>query len=244
MNRRERRKQRIARQRAASVTSASPDTSSSHDQAPPSPSQEVSSRAGDLALHPDASTGPRTEAGKAVASRNAVKHNLCSKRLTGSDLDELNAIRAKLEHEWEPGTETERMLLDQMALSQWRMDRALSLELAALDDAQIDQPLLALALRYRTAAERSFYKALAELQRLRAAIREDAIRQLKQEKENEAAIHREMQRLCFAPIAGAYQFVSQNAQPTASAPPQPDYDALRAYLNAQIGSPKTNAAEQ
>jgi hypothetical protein len=53
-----------------------------------------------------------------------------------------------------------------------------------------------------------------------------------------------MERLYFAPIAGAHQFVSQNEQPTASVPPQPDYDALRAYLNAQIGSPKTNAAEQ
>ena len=245
MNRRERRKQRIARQRAASVTSASPDTSSIHDQAPPSPSQDASSPAADLAAHPNTSTGPRTEAGKAVSSRNAVKHNLCSQRLTGSDLDELNSIQARLNDEWEPGTETERMLLDQMALSQWRIDRALSLELAAFDDTHIDQPLLALALRYRTAAERSFYKALAELQRLRTAIREDAIRQLKQdEKENEAAIHREMERLCFAPIAGAHQFVSQNEQPTASALPQPDYDALRAYLNAQIGSPKTNAAEQ
>ena len=80
------------------------------------------------------STGPRTEAGKAVSARNAVKHNLCSKRLTGTDLDELNAIRAKLDDEWEPSTETERMLLDQMALSQWRMDRALSLELHAFDD--------------------------------------------------------------------------------------------------------------
>lgn len=99
----------------------------------------------------NASTGPRTEAGKAVSSRNAVKHNLCSKRLVGTDLEELNAIRAKLDDEWEPSTETERMLLDQMALSQWRMDRALSLELTAFDDENIDPALLALALRYRTA---------------------------------------------------------------------------------------------
>src|SRR6185312_14366541 len=80
---------------------------------------------------PNASTGPRTDEGKAVSSRNAVKHNLCSTRLTGADLDQLNAIRAKLDDEWEPSTETERMLLAQMALSQWRIDRALSLELHA-----------------------------------------------------------------------------------------------------------------
>jgi hypothetical protein len=57
-----------------------------------------------------------------------------------------------------------------------------------------------------------------------------------------------MERLCFAPIAGARQFVSQNAQPTDSTPPQPDYDGLRAYLNAQICEQnrerKTNVVEQ
>jgi hypothetical protein len=185
---------------------------------------------------PNPSTGPRTEAGKAISSRNAVKHNLCSKRLTGTDLEELNAIRAKLDNEWEPSTETERMLLDQMALSQWRMDRALSLELNAFDDTQLDPALLALALRYRTAAERSFYKALAELQRLRTTIREDAIRQLNQEeKEREAAMHRELERLCFAPIAGAPRFVSQNMPATPPTRPQPDIEGLKAYLESHIG---------
>ena len=75
---------------------------------------------------PNASTGPRTEAGKATSSRNAVKHNLCSKRLTGSDLEELNALRAKLEAEWEPQTHTERMLLDQRWLSASGASTALS----------------------------------------------------------------------------------------------------------------------
>jgi hypothetical protein len=183
-----------------------------------------------------ASTGPRTEAGKAVASRNAVKHNLCSKRLTGTDLDELNAIRAKLDDEWEPGTETEKLLLDQMALSQWRMDRALSLELHAFDDTHIDQQLLTLALRYRTTAERSFYKALTELHRLRTSIREDALRQQKvDEQDREAAAIAALDRLCFAPIAPAPQFVSQNA-PAAPLTPHTlaDTDASIAFIEAKI----------
>jgi hypothetical protein len=202
MNRRERRKLRVA-----VAESATPEM--------PAP-------------HP--ATGPRTEAGKAVSARNAVRHNLCSTRLTGADLDELNAIRARLDSDWPPSTETERMLLDQMALSQWRIDRALSLDLAAFDDTHLDQPLLALALRYRTTAERSFYKALTELQRLRALICEDALRE---EKETEAAVHQEMERLCFAPIAGAPQFVSQNPPAAPPKSPQPNPDALRAYLEAQ-----------
>jgi hypothetical protein len=220
MNRRERRKQRIARQQAA--VSALP-SAASEEQAAPAPEPEP---------EPNASTGPRTEAGKAVSSRNAVKHNLCAKRLTGTDLEELNAIRAKLDDEWEPGAETERMLLDQMALSQWRMERALSLELNAFDEEHLDPALLALALRYRTTAERAFYKALTELQRLRTAMRQDAIRQQKRE---EADIHAQMERLCFAPIAGAPQFVSQNASAGSSITrPEPDIAALKAFLESQI----------
>jgi hypothetical protein len=200
----------------------------SHSNAAPSAPEQPASP--EIGLN--ASTGPRTEAGKAASSRNAVKHNLCSKRLTGTDLEELNAIRAKLDDEWEPGTETERMLLGQMALSQWRMDRALSLELNAFDNEHIDPALLALALRYRTTAERSFFKALTELQRLRTTMRQDAIRK---QKDDEAAIHAQMERLCFAPIAGAPQFVSQNASAAPSITrPVPDIDRLKAFLDSQI----------
>ena len=227
MNRRERRKQRIARQQAA-VSPLPMATSEEH--AVPQPAPQAPEK--------PASTGPRTEAGKAVSSRNAVKHNLCAKRLTGTDLEELNGIRAKLDDEWEPRTETEHILLDQMALSKWRMDRALSLELNAFNDEDLDSALLALALRYRTTAERSFYKALTELQRLRTTMRQDAQREQKQA---EADIHAQMERLCFAPIAGAPQFVSQNASAAPSATrPEPDYDALHAYLSSQI-SEKSSA---
>ncbi|MGA8598476.1 MAG: hypothetical protein WB676_27475 [Bryobacteraceae bacterium] len=166
---------------------------------------------------PAASTGPTSEEGKAVSSRNAVKHNLCSKKLTGSDLEEFNAVRTKLDEEWEPSTETERMLLEQMALSQWRMARALDLELAVFDLEAFDATALALVLRYRTAAERAFYKALTELQRLRASIREDGRRQ---QDDEEAAVQREIERLIMAPIARTPQFVSQN--PVGARPARPD----------------------
>ena len=57
-----------------------------------------------------------------------------------------------------------------MALCQWRIDRALLLELNAFDDDHLDPALLALALRYRTTAARGFYNALSELQKLRDVI--------------------------------------------------------------------------
>jgi hypothetical protein len=171
---------------------------------------------------PGISTGPTSHEGKAVSSRNAVKHNLCSKKLTGSDLDELKAIRTRLEAEWEPQTETEHILLGQMALSHWRMDRALSLELAAFEDESIDSMALGLALRYRTSAERAFYKALAELQRVQALIARNAKSDHEEQTEEEAdeseeAVQREIERLIMAPFAPAPQFVSQNGP---AAPPQ------------------------
>ena len=161
-------------------------------------------------------TGPRTDEGKAVSSRNAVKHNLCSTKLTGADLEAVNAIRARLEDEWQPKTETEHMLLSQMALSQWRMERALSLELHVFDQPELDQKALALALRYRTTAERSFYKALSELQKLRAVIQEEARRAIRDaEEEAESELKRQLDYLCFAPIRAATptaHFVSQNPE--------------------------------
>jgi hypothetical protein len=191
--------------------------------------------AADSIESPNPSTGPRTEEGKSVSSRNAVKHNLCSKSLTGSDLEEFQAIRGRLDDEWEPATETENLLLDQMALSQWRMDRALSLELNAFHNDHLDEKLLALALRYRTTAERSFYKALAELQRLRKTTREDTLRQQQTgEQEREDAAIAALDRLCFAPIARAPQFVSQN--PPAPRP-QPDPEAVKAYFESLLPAP-------
>jgi hypothetical protein len=208
MNRRERRKQQIARQRAASAKSPVSVTAGT------TPVPAAGEHSAILAESEAIATGPRSDEGKAISSRNAVKHNLCSTRLTGADSEELTAIRAKLEYEWEPATETERMLLAQMALSQWRMDRALSLELAAFNNESLDPALLALTLRYRTAAERSFYKALAELQRLRTSIREDARRALRDEEEE---LNREIERFVSTPLAPPPAFVSQ----TGSSPAHP-----------------------
>jgi len=66
-----------------------------------------------------------------------------------------------------------------------------------------------LALRYRTTAERSFYKALAELQRLRTSIREDARRALRDEEEE---LNREIERFIATPLAPPRGFVSEPAQ--------------------------------
>ncbi|HEX6545122.1 MAG TPA: hypothetical protein VF023_02365, partial [Bryobacteraceae bacterium] len=64
-----------------------------------------------------------------------------------------------------------------------------------------------------TTAERSFYKALAELQRVRTSIRQDAIRELKaEEQQSKALFTAALDHLCYAPIGAPFpeQFVSQN----------------------------------
>lgn len=162
-------------------------------------------------------TGPRSAEGKAASSRNAVKHNLCAKRLTGADLDEYNEILRCYHDDWEPQTETERQLLAQMAISQWRLDRALALELDAFDRSELDASALALVLRYRTSAERGYHKALRELQRIRAAMAADA-RAL--DKEEEEVRQREIEHYIMAPITPTPRFVSQNGAASASAVPK------------------------
>jgi hypothetical protein len=157
--------------------------------------------------NPGRATGPRTEEGKSVSSRNAVRHGLCAKKLTGIDLENLNAIRSRLDNEWNPVTETENILLAQMALSQWRLERALELELAALDG-EIDAAALALALRYRVSAERTFFKSLAELQRLRAVTRQEALRDLQAQNRRDKEIIHQLEAMVLKPPS---EFVSQNS---------------------------------
>jgi hypothetical protein len=80
----------------------------------------------------------------------------------------------------------------------------------------VDTAVLALALRYRTTAERSFYKALAELQRVQALICRNARCDEQEEEEEEDAVQREIERLVMAPFARTPQFVSQNHSATTS----------------------------
>ena len=180
MTRRERRNLKFASQRAAAAAPAiaaavvadmgtdpisQPEPAAASTGQPPVVS-DAPSPAAPPPSAPGASTGPRSKAGKAVSSRNAVKHNLTATILTGDDLAHYNALLAALVAEWEPRLLTEELLLRQMALQQWRMDRALSLEMEALSG-ELNEKLLSLVIRYRTTAERAFHKALTEIQKFR-----------------------------------------------------------------------------
>jgi hypothetical protein len=227
MNREERRKKQRAKQatRHSKIRASAPDiatptqtTTPSHSPAPAANKTErpgsQSNSPDSLANHQPPATGPTTPEGKAISSRNATKHGLCAKILTGSDLEQLNDLRASLHAEWEPATTTEELLLEQMAVSQWRLDRALELELKALEvnalDGNFDPAALPLALRYRTSAERSFYKSLAELQRLRTTKRQDTLREANIEKQENTAALRLLEAQILGPLPPRQQFVSKS----------------------------------
>ncbi len=107
--------------------------------------------------------------------------------LPHEDQDEFDILLACLRDEFQPSGEHESFLVEQMAQSRWRLARARRLETALFDqmlkgfipeddDQRIAAKLLsggdrALATiqRYATAAERSYYKAHAELTKSRQA---------------------------------------------------------------------------
>ena len=85
------------------------------------------------------STGPRTEAGKAVSSRKHLVHGLCSTDpvLPTEDRNEFNQLVDEIKAEWQPATAHTKFLVQEMAEAQWKLARINRIEndmLAQLDD--------------------------------------------------------------------------------------------------------------
>lgn len=138
------------------------------------------------------STGPRTPEGRAAVSQNALRHGLASKTavLPTENPEEFRELRDSFFDEHQPSGPTETLLVEQMAISAWRLRRLRALETGLFtlrisqlsrDENELDPPARAYAYdasgsraidsltRYETRIERSFYRALHELQKLRAA---------------------------------------------------------------------------
>ena len=137
------------------------------------------------------STGPKTQEGKAVVRLNALRHGLLSREvlLPDENGDDLTELDERLREELQPVGELENLLLDRMVSLAWRLRRLGQVETGIFAQERyegvIDQDTSALGLafirdgnganafsklsRYETTMERGLYKALHELQRLRAA---------------------------------------------------------------------------
>jgi len=145
------------------------------------------------------STGPKTPQGKAAVSRNAMTHGLTAQQavISGEDKDEFEATRQSFEDELKPVGPLQTFLVEQIVMAAWRLARIRTLEsglfqLRLADDTRdIERdyehltPRARLAYlfrrdirghntpahlgRYEARVERSFYRALKELQRLQSA---------------------------------------------------------------------------
>ncbi len=138
------------------------------------------------------STGPRTPAGKARVKFNALRHGLLAKsvilpiRPPEADSEKrshFDALLAQLIDELKPVGILEDMLVEKIAVSYWRLRRALRAEAGEICDNirnfrrypyDADPATLALPssrntlkiVRYQNAIERQLHRAITQLQRL------------------------------------------------------------------------------
>jgi hypothetical protein len=140
------------------------------------------------------STGPRTAAGKARTSRNAIKHGLLGRHLLleRESAEDYDALLNGLIDSHQPVDTAEALLVEKMAIALWKMRRLHAVETAAIHYSQATSPsfnrtknpevnayLDALQtqtealpandqrlIRYQGQLEGQFYRALAALQML------------------------------------------------------------------------------
>jgi hypothetical protein len=143
------------------------------------------------------SKGPITPEGKAISSRNGLRHGIASRHVVLPDesVDSYLALHRSYVEQFEPQTKVELDLVSIMSTAQWRMRRLLSIEthyLAHETDTRrdiirrfVDNPdphkslawtfnsvsggtALPLLTRYESSLQRTFERALKQLQLLRA----------------------------------------------------------------------------
>ena len=144
------------------------------------------------------SHGPITPEGRAAVRHNALKHGFTAAEIILPTVEEqidFQQFRLAFEQEYKPVGPTEEVLIEDMVTARWRLNRIRKMEpgffalrrevlkegitefstldpqaqlaLIVLDDAR-DTDTYGKMSRYEARFERSFYKALKELQRLQA----------------------------------------------------------------------------
>jgi hypothetical protein len=81
------------------------------------------------------STGPRTREGKAVVSKNAVKHGLTARHdlINGEDRAEFDLYRDRLLAELDPATPMESVLAERIVTLSWRLKRTTRIQSQTID---------------------------------------------------------------------------------------------------------------
>lgn len=135
------------------------------------------------------STGPRTAEGKAVSRFNALQSGIHAASLVipGEDPAELAALTTEYHRQFQPCTSLERFLVDAIVSADWQLRRLRTIEaqLWAKELTPVENVTPSLGevfdrardiftrlQRRMDAAERSYYRALKELQRAQASRQE------------------------------------------------------------------------
>ncbi|MBV8072426.1 MAG: hypothetical protein JO270_21160 [Acidobacteriaceae bacterium] len=119
--------------------------------------------------------GPKTEDGKKSSSGNATKHGLCASKkrmLPGEDQAEFDAIERGWLEEYQPEGHAEHTLVYEVIQNEWALRRARRRVMWAEEQAVAEwneetEHTLELMQRYKTTAERSFYRSWNAMQGLR-----------------------------------------------------------------------------
>jgi hypothetical protein len=117
------------------------------------------------------STGPRTAEGKTTVSQNALRHGFCSgfARMADESDEDAQQLLAALIEENQPVGVNEEILVYKMAehfFCQKRASVLMAEEFDAADCGEKNAREIGLLLRYYTAADRGFARALNDLRKL------------------------------------------------------------------------------
>ncbi|MDQ6679331.1 MAG: hypothetical protein M3Z09_18770 [Acidobacteriota bacterium] len=175
---------------------------------------------------PNASTGPRTEAGKAASSQNALRHGLASGTIIvpGEDPEAFQSLAASLKKLYAPANTMEELLVADMARHHWLKDRAMRLQDEGIANAPAGElpANFAVLLRYQATNERAFHKALATLTTLQKQRKSDHREFVSQYEEQIGSTARHQQKAIasgyrkssdFPPLPTFEEFVARKFMP-------------------------------
>jgi hypothetical protein len=119
-------------------------------------------------------TGPKTPAGKAAASMNALRHGLRARKvvLPGENQEEFDEIHDGLQNLYQPQNAAEQYLVDQASIAQWKLVRAEAYEASSLAKDSSIEACEAMFRRMTLVTgrlERAYFKAYKELESIKSA---------------------------------------------------------------------------
>jgi hypothetical protein len=117
-------------------------------------------------------TGPRTDEGKAISSRNALKHGLSAMKFENAVDPDLRAqyhsLRQQYVDEFQPHGAIENTLIDMVILAAWQLYKIRAMEtFAEIDLGDRDRSGRSIRLaRYRGTNERLLFRSLSQLRQI------------------------------------------------------------------------------